>query len=116
MNATIVTTKTAESAEIEFPYVFGETMDELTERFGSDVVLSYALRGLVVAVQGHARGLIKSGKSAEEIAAVMADWKPGAPRVSKSAEDKAREQLAALTPEQRATLLKELQAEKRRQG
>lgn len=114
MSDTLVTAKTEESAPVEFSYTFGETLEQMSERFGVDVVTSFALRGLTVAVQGHARGLIKQGKSEDEIKAAMAEWKPGAPRVTKSAEDKVREQLASLSPEARAQLLREYKAEAKR--
>ena len=112
MTATTVTAKTEESAPVEFPYEFGDNISEAVSIFGEDVVWAHALRGLTVAVQGHARSMIKSGKAEDEIKAEMKKWKPGAPRVTKSAEDRAREQLEALPPEVRAKLLKEMKPAK----
>lgn len=110
--ATEVTVSTKESEDIKFPYVFGETLEQMVEVFGLEVVTAKALNGLTVAVQGHARGMIKSGKDAAAILEEMKTWKPGEPRVTVSAEDKARKVLEGLTPEQRAALLKEYKAAK----
>lgn len=112
MSAINVTAAVSEGAEIEFPYDFGDNLQEAIELFGEAVVWAYCLKGLTVAVQGHARGMIKSGKSPEEIQAAMAAYKPGTPRVTKSKEDRARELLASLSAEERAKILKDLKASK----
>ncbi len=110
--AVVVSAQTVESAPVEFNYTFGNSLADMVSIFGEDVVTAKALNGLTVAVQGHARGLIRAGKTAEEIVTAMETWKPGSPRVAKSPEDKARELLAALPAEQRDALLKELRAKK----
>lgn len=98
-------------AAVNFEYDFGDTIVAANELFGEEVVWAYAKRALVIAAQGHARGLLKGGKSVEEITAAMEAWKPGAPRIGKSPEDKLREQWGKMSPEDRANLLRELSGE-----
>ncbi len=98
------------SAVITFPYDFGDSMEDAVEKFGGDIVWAYAKRALVIAAQGHARSLIKGEKSRDEILTAMAEWKPGAPRQAKTAEDRAREILSKISPEERARLLESLNA------
>ena len=111
MTKETVSAQTKEGAAVNFDYDFGENIDEANNLFGADVVWAYAKRALVIAAQGHARGLVKSGKSAEDITEAMTQWKPGAPRVGKSPEDRMREQWNKMSPEDRANLLRELQGE-----
>lgn len=98
------------SASVTFPYDFGDNLQDAVSKFGEPIVWAYAQRALVIAAQGHARSLIKSEKSKDEILATMAEWKPGAPRQAKTAEDRAREILGKISPEERAKLLAELSA------
>jgi hypothetical protein len=93
---------------VTFEYEFGETADEANTLFGADIVWAYAKRALVIAAQGHARGLLKSNKSIEEIQALMDAWKPGSPRAKISSEDRMRAEWAKMSPEDRANLLREL--------
>ena len=107
-----VNAETKEGASVTFDYDFGadESLEALCERFGKEIVASFASRALVIAVQSHARGMVRSGKTAAEIAAAMAEWKPGVPRQVTSKEEKARVLLGSLSPEERAKLLKEFKA------
>ena len=108
-----ITAQTKEGASVAFDYdLGGEELSQLVARFGESVVASFAYRAIVIAVQAHARGLIKSGKSDAEIAAAMAEWNPGTPRQVTSAYDKASALLDKLTPEQRKQLMQDLKANK----
>lgn len=99
------------SAQVSINYDFGDTPEETNAIFGDDIVYSYAKRALVIAVQGHLRGLLRSGKSADEIAELGPEWRPGAPRPKQSPEDKMRAQWALMTADDRAALLRELTGE-----
>lgn len=97
-------------AGITFEYELGETLNETIEAFGEDTVLSYTHRALVIAAQSAARGLIRQGKSHEEIVAYMKDWKPGVPRVGKTPDEKIKALWEKMSPDDRARLAKELKA------
>lgn len=103
-----VSAQVKEGAGVEFDYDFGHDLDSAIALFGEPIVWSYALRGLTIACQGHARGMIKTGKSREEIIAAMETWKPGVPRSTRSAEDRVRELFAKMSPEDRQRLQDEL--------
>lgn len=93
--------------------------------FGQEVIDAAATKSLVIDAQAAMRRMMvpktdKDGKvtepasTAAQIQAFFKDWKPGVraagPRVS--AFDKAVGAVASFTPEQRAALLKQLQAAK----
>lgn len=107
---TEITAQTTEGASVSFPYEFGADLQEAIALFGEDIVWNYALRGLTIASQGYARGMIKSGKNAEEIVEAMKTWKPGMPRPSRSPEDKIRDLMEKMSPEDREALLQEIKA------
>lgn len=96
---------------VSIEYDFGDTPDETNEIFGAEIVYAYAKRALVIAVQGHLRGLLRSGKSVEEIQSIAPQWKPGTPRAKQSPEDKMRAEWAKMSPDDRAALLRELSGE-----
>jgi hypothetical protein len=96
---------------VSVEYDFGDTPEETNELFGADIVYAYAKRGLVIAVQSHLRGLLRSGKSVDEIRELAPQWKPGTPRAKTSPEDKMRAEWAKMSSDDRAALLRELQGE-----
>jgi hypothetical protein len=105
-----VTAKTEEGAEVTFDYEFGSNYVEAAEIFGGEIVWNYALRALTIAAQGHARSMIRAGKTADEIKTTMETWKPGMPRLSRSPEEKIKALLDKLTPEERENLALEIRA------
>ncbi len=111
MTTETVSAKVTEGPEVNFEYDFGDTIEEANAIFGADVVWAQAKRALVIAVQGHARGLLKSGKSVAEIQAALNEWKPGAPRAKADPIEKAREVWAKMSAEDRANLLREYAGE-----
>lgn len=63
--------------EVTINFDFGSNLDEMVEKFGSDVVFTNARANMKITLQGVIRRYIAAGKSADEIASVCADWKPG---------------------------------------
>jgi hypothetical protein len=108
---TEVSAQVTDGGSINFNYDFGTDLKSAIAIFGEEIVWSFALRGLTIAAQSYARGLIKSGKSKDECLAAIAAWKPGAPKATKSKEDRVRELLSKMTPEDRAKLQAELLAD-----
>jgi hypothetical protein len=103
-----VVAKTKEGAVVTFNYDFGATLDEMVDRFTLEICTAHTKRSLVVAAQGHARNLMRAGKSPQEIKAAMDSWKPGAPRVSKSKVDRLNELIAQMSPTEREEYIREL--------
>jgi hypothetical protein len=105
----VANTKDGEHS-IEFDYDFGDSLDQAVERFGAEIVWAHTLRSLTIAVQGAARGMMKSGKSREEILDAMSKWKPGEPRQVKSNDEKMAELVAKMTPAQLEALSAQLRS------
>lgn len=93
---------------IEFDYDLGESLADAVKKFGEDIVFSHVIRSLIIAAQGAARGMMKSGKTKDEIDAAMQTWKPGEPRQVKSKEDRMRDLIAKMSPEELEALQTEL--------
>ncbi len=95
---------------VEVEYNFGANLGEAVELFGEDVVFNNAIGSLKVALQGFLRSQIDQKKTDEEITAAASTWKPGVRKQGKSPQQKLIEQLNAMSPEDRAALLKEYKA------
>lgn len=111
MTAETVNAQTTEGAAVTFTYDFGDNPAEANELFGEEVTWAFTKRGLVIAAQGYARGLLKSNKSVEEIQEAFNSWKPGVPRAKVDPVDKARDIWGKMSAEDRAALLREFQGE-----
>lgn len=111
MTLETVNAEVKEGPSVQVEYDFGDNIEEANSLFGEAVVWAYAKRALVIAVQGHARGLLKSGKTVEEIQEAISTWKPGTPRPKTSPEERLKAEWAKMSAEDRAALLRELQGE-----
>jgi hypothetical protein len=60
-------------------YDFGGDLDSAVEKFGKDTVYANFVRSSVITAQAAMRRYLEDGKSEEEIADKMANWKPGVP-------------------------------------
>ena len=92
-------------------YNFGDNLDEAIGLFGDEAIFSRFRSASVVDLQALIRRHLsgEKPKSQDEIQALADEWKPGiGTRVKRSPKDKALDALAALTPEDRATLLESL--------
>lgn len=107
-----MTVQTTDGASVTFDYDMPETIDEAFTKYGKEVVEAFAIRGLTVAIQGHARAMIKGNKTADQIKAEMASWTPGMPRQAKTAEEKFNALWEKMSPEDRAKIQKSLKASK----
>jgi hypothetical protein len=67
--------------ELTVNYDFGNSLEEMTKKFGADVVYSHALDNMVIGLQANIRGkLEKDGEdrmSDQAIRAAIGQWKPG---------------------------------------
>lgn len=107
---------------VEVEYNFGETLAEAVELFGEEVVFSRFKAAAVVDLQALIRrGLtpktdkegneIESAKTDEEIAASVAEWKPGVKQVTrKSKAEKIKDLVADMSDEDREALLASIMA------
>lgn len=89
-------------------YDFGTDLDAAAKKFKPEVVFANFTAAAVVSLQSYMRGLIKQGKKQDEVQELVKKWKPGVRTPGKSAAEKARESLAALSPEDRAKILADL--------
>lgn len=97
--------------ECEVLYDFGADLAEATSKFGEAAVFSAFKADAIVGLQARLRAAIKTGKDAQEVAN---NWKPGVRTVSsgtgESLVEKAKKRFAAMTPEQQAEFIAQLQA------
>lgn len=89
-------------------YDWGSTLKDAVAKFKEDVVFANFKAAGTVALQGYMRSLIKQDKKPAEIQNLVNEWTPGVRAPGKSPAEKAKEQLAKLSPEQRKAILAEL--------
>lgn len=93
----------------------GETLAELTEQYGEDVIFNHARSSIVVAAQGKMRNLMDEERDGgplvgDALQNEMNKWKPGIRKPGKPASEKVKEAFAKMDPELRKQLLAELAA------
>lgn len=62
---------------VSVTYDFGETLEQMVEKFGDKVVLSNAKANMIITAQSRIRTAIKAQKSDAEIQDIINQWKPG---------------------------------------
>lgn len=110
-----------EGTPVTVKFRLGETLEELAEQYGTDVIFNHAKSSIVVALQGYMRTKIDpereggpmaqdelqadiSGNGSEE----KPGWRPGIRQPGKSAAEKVKEQFSKMDPDLRKALLAEL--------
>lgn len=104
--------KKPEGWSITIPDPFlAESLDELAERFGKEVVLTAAQQQLRVKAQSAIRSMAEAGKPDEEIIATMQTWKPG-DKLGLGGDPMAvvMKNFGNMSPEQRQMLMEQLAA------
>lgn len=101
----------AKPTPVSVDYEIPDGVDALRKAFGDEVVASAAKGAIVISLQAYMRRLIEKGKTAAEIQTEVKAWKPDTRSIVKqSAFEKATSQLDKLSAQERADLLKKLQA------
>lgn len=103
-------------ASHEVEYDFGSNLKEAVAKFGDDKVYKAALNSFVISIQNTMRSLLEAGIEdgktqaviAKEITATIEEWEPTERKRGKTAKEKLRDQLAAMSDEDRKALLREL--------
>lgn len=108
-----ITAERKDGGSVTVDYDFGETLADLSAKFGEDVVRSHAQRSFVVALQSFARSQLDQGKSPEEIQAAVSEWKPGQRAKGKTAAERVSELLGKMDPAARQALLKEYRSQQK---
>ena len=91
--------------EVVVEYHFGDTVEELVENFGEDIIFQHARGSLTVSLQSYIRSQIDAEKSDEEIQDAADQWRPGQRRKAKSKADKVLEELSNMSEEERLAVL-----------
>jgi hypothetical protein len=113
MTATTISAKRKEdTSAIEAQYDFGDNLGEATEKFGADVVYAKFKQSAIIDVQSVMRRWLAGDPAKRgDLQATVSAYKPdNRVVVKKSVEEKAKEAIDAMTPEQRRELLKHLRA------
>lgn len=105
-----VTAKRKSGGSVKATYNFGTTLADLVKQFGEPVVYNHAMGAFKVAFQGWLRGQMDQKKTQEQIDTSAKDWKPGQRKQGLSPVEKLRKQMADMSPEDRAALLKEFKS------
>lgn len=103
--------KTKEHPEpVTVQYDMPEDFAGLVSKFGEEAVFNAARGAFVISLQAYGRRHIE--KDVAEIQNLISSWNPNerAPAVKQSAFEKASGALAKLSPEEKAELLRKLQA------
>ena len=88
----------------------GASLDEAVEMYGEEIVFSYFKSHGTRNLQNSIRSILASGKTAEEVAKELADWKPGiSRRVSADPVGKFIKAFGNMEPEAQASMLQRLQ-------
>ena len=101
--------------EVNVNYDFGNSMEEMAEKFGVDTVYANAKAQMTINLQAAMRrwATPKEGEptlSDEEIQAQAAKWQPGNKQVArKTKSEKVADLLAAMTPDEKRALFAKLQ-------
>lgn len=99
---------TKEGRTVETLYDFGDTLDEMTQKFGEEVVRSNAEQSITVNLQSMIRRMIQAGKTDEEIQAKVAEHVPGKGGEKADPVEKFKAKWSNLSKEEREKLLDEL--------
>lgn len=107
--ATINAKKKDSDKVVSVEYDMPENLAGLTEKFGEEAVASAAVDSFTISIQSVIRRNFE--KSQEEIEAAVANWQPGVRQVGvkKTPLEKAKAALSAMSAEDRAALLAQLQ-------
>ena len=113
MEITAKSPKTGKSLTVE--YAMGETLAELVQTFGEDVVYNVARQQLVIKLQAVIRSGLDKGASDEEIRNHVKAWRPGvAARFGVDALKVAESKFDSLTPEEQDAYIAQLQERRRK--
>lgn len=66
-----------EDRAVEVTYNFGENVQDAIAKFGEEVVHSNFIRAAKITLQAIMRRGLEANKNEEEIASIVANWKPG---------------------------------------
>ena len=109
---TTITARNKKGTEIVIEYDLPEAGDlsGLQEKFGDDVTARHARSSMVVALQGFIRSQSNGGATAKEVQTACDAWLPSTRQPGKSKVEKTMALYEQLSDEERADLLKVLQA------
>lgn len=108
-----ITTKVKDT-DIVVNYNIGETIEEATNLFGNDVVLSQYKKGAVLAVQAKVRNLMsKDGATPESVQESLKSWKIGVATARTVDWDK---KVGKMGPDQIKALLEAIKRKKAGEG
>lgn len=108
-----VTAERKEGGSVTVDYEFGDSLADLSAKFGDEVVRSHAQRSFVVALQSFIRSQLDQGKTHDEIQAAVTEWRPGQRQKGKSPAERVSELLGKMDPAARQALLKEYRAQQK---
>lgn len=103
-------TSTHPAVSIDYPLLDVQSLGEMAEVFGEEVVMNKAKSAIVIDLQSFIRRMLDAGSTEEEIQRAASEWKPnGKIAVRGKSVKKAANFLRKLSPEERRKLLAELQ-------
>lgn len=99
---------TKDGRTVEAQYDFGDTLEEMGQKFGEEVVRSSAEQQMTIGIQGIMRRMIQQEKDDNEIQQRVADYVPGVGGPKQDPVERFKAKWANLSVEDREKLLDEL--------
>jgi hypothetical protein len=106
MSTTIKATKN--NVSVECQYDFGESLEEMKQKFGEEVVFSNAKQAITISIQALMRRKIEKGETEEAICQAVAEYVPGLAGERQDPVEKFKSRWANLSKEEREKLLDQL--------
>lgn len=88
----------------------GDSLQDMIDKFGEQVVYDRALRSLKISFQSWVMGQLQAGKSKDEIQKEAKDWKPGNRKRGRTPAERLKDELAKMTPEEQQEFFKQYKA------
>lgn len=101
-----------DSVSAAIDYNLGDDLEEASELFGEEVILSLFKQTAVIKAQSQLRACLKAEKDEEGILTHFKTWKPGVAvaRTPKDPMAEGRKAFEKMSPDERTTYLEELQS------
>lgn len=99
---------TKDERTVEAQYDFGDSLQDMSDKFGEDVVFSNAKQNIRITLQAMIRRMIQKGETEETIQDAVSAHVPGVGGQKADPVDKFKQKWQNLSSEERERLLEEL--------
>lgn len=101
-----VTTGAKTGNPITIDVDLGDNLQDMTSKFGEQVVYDRALRSLKISFQSWVMSQLQAGKSRQDIEKEAVSWRPGSRKRGRTPIERLRDEFAKMSPEEQQEFLK----------